>query len=136
MTISSQTPIAPPIAAKRPHSETHHGITVVDDYAWLRDGGLRFGHDALKKMAAVTDYPAEARGAAERLCRVIEQAPFALPGGAGMIQVTLSIGLAVGGIAPETPQASVADLLSRADLALLRAKAEGRNKVTVGMNAA
>ena len=37
MTIASQTLIAPPIAAKRPHSVTHHGITVVDDYAWLRD---------------------------------------------------------------------------------------------------
>ncbi len=27
----------PPIAAKKPHSTTHHGITVTDDYAWLRD---------------------------------------------------------------------------------------------------
>ena len=38
MTVS--TPIAtPPIAAKKPHSQTHHGITVSDDYAWLRDPG-------------------------------------------------------------------------------------------------
>jgi len=29
----------PPRAAKRPHSVTHHGITVCDDYAWLRDPG-------------------------------------------------------------------------------------------------
>ena len=29
----------PPIAAKKPHSLTHHGITVTDDYAWLRDPG-------------------------------------------------------------------------------------------------
>ncbi|MGE8142636.1 S9 family peptidase [Novosphingobium sp. NPDC080210] len=29
----------PPIAAKKPHSITHHGITVTDDYAWLRDRG-------------------------------------------------------------------------------------------------
>jgi oligopeptidase B len=28
-----------PIAAKKPHSVTHHGITVTDDYAWLRDPG-------------------------------------------------------------------------------------------------
>jgi oligopeptidase B len=34
MTISSQQP---PLAAKQPHSFTHHGITVEDDYAWLRD---------------------------------------------------------------------------------------------------
>lgn len=80
---------------------------------------------------------AEARGAAERLCRIIEQGPIALPDGAGMLQVTLSIGLAVGGAMPDaqTPE-SVADVLSRADQALLTAKAEGRNKVTVGMNAA
>ena len=38
MTVS--TPMAaPPIAAKKPHSQTHHGITVSDDYAWLRDPG-------------------------------------------------------------------------------------------------
>ncbi len=29
----------PPIAAKIPSSVTHHGITVTDDYAWLRDPG-------------------------------------------------------------------------------------------------
>jgi oligopeptidase B len=31
--------IKPPIAEKRPHSQTHHGITVTDDYHWLRDKG-------------------------------------------------------------------------------------------------
>ncbi|WP_347302000.1 S9 family peptidase [Croceibacterium sp. TMG7-5b_MA50] len=30
---------AAPVAAKRPSSVTHHGITVADDYAWLRDPG-------------------------------------------------------------------------------------------------
>jgi oligopeptidase B len=29
--------IKPPIAEKRPHSQTHHGITVTDDYYWLKD---------------------------------------------------------------------------------------------------
>ena len=29
----------PPIAARKPHSFTHHGVTVTDDYAWLRDPG-------------------------------------------------------------------------------------------------
>jgi oligopeptidase B len=29
----------PPKAVKKPHSVTHHGITVTDDYAWLRDAG-------------------------------------------------------------------------------------------------
>jgi oligopeptidase B len=28
---------APPVAPKKPHSTTHHGITIADDYAWLRD---------------------------------------------------------------------------------------------------
>ena len=29
----------PPVAAKKPFTYTHHGITVADDYAWLRDPG-------------------------------------------------------------------------------------------------
>ncbi|MFD1610994.1 S9 family peptidase [Sphingomonas tabacisoli] len=29
----------PPVAARRPHSSTHHGITIEDPYAWLRDPG-------------------------------------------------------------------------------------------------
>ncbi|OYZ39680.1 MAG: S9 family peptidase, partial [Novosphingobium sp. 16-62-11] len=29
----------PPVAAKHPHSFSHHGLTVTDDYAWLRDPG-------------------------------------------------------------------------------------------------
>jgi len=29
----------PPVAAKQPHVETHHGIALRDDYAWLRDPG-------------------------------------------------------------------------------------------------
>lgn len=29
----------PPVATKRQHVETHHGITISDDYAWLRDPG-------------------------------------------------------------------------------------------------
>jgi oligopeptidase B len=43
MSNSSQSalaaPIAAPVAAKKPASITHHGITVTDDYAWLRDAG-------------------------------------------------------------------------------------------------
>lgn len=28
---------SPPVAARRPHSSTHHGVTIEDPYAWLRD---------------------------------------------------------------------------------------------------
>ncbi|MBR0718554.1 S9 family peptidase [Bradyrhizobium liaoningense] len=30
-------PSQPPVASRRPHSFTRHGITVADDYAWLKD---------------------------------------------------------------------------------------------------
>jgi oligopeptidase B len=30
-------PLAAPIAPRRPHSFTTHGITIADDYAWLKD---------------------------------------------------------------------------------------------------
>jgi len=35
----NNTSAKPPVAQKRPNSVTHHGITVADDYAWLRDPG-------------------------------------------------------------------------------------------------
>jgi len=36
--MTHSTPLAtPPVAAKKPHIETHHGIALSDDYAWLRD---------------------------------------------------------------------------------------------------
>jgi oligopeptidase B len=31
--------IKPPIAAKKPHSYTRHGVTISDDYHWLKDQG-------------------------------------------------------------------------------------------------
>lgn len=46
MTTSTQTRIAPPRAAKKPHSCEHHGVTVHDDYAWLRDPGYPEVKDA------------------------------------------------------------------------------------------
>jgi oligopeptidase B len=35
--MAHSTPLAPPVAAKKPTQVTHHGVTVIDDYAWLRD---------------------------------------------------------------------------------------------------
>lgn len=37
--MSDTTPRTPPLAAKKPQTSTHHGITISDDYAWLRDPG-------------------------------------------------------------------------------------------------
>ena len=37
--MNDATPPQPPVAARKPSSATHHGITVSDDYAWLRDPG-------------------------------------------------------------------------------------------------
>ena len=31
------SPLTPPIAQRRPHTFTTHGITIADDYAWLKD---------------------------------------------------------------------------------------------------
>ena len=38
-TTPPKTPAAPPVAAKQPHSFTHHGVTIEDPYHWLRDPG-------------------------------------------------------------------------------------------------
>ena len=35
--MTSEVPSAPPVAEKRPHSYTHHGITISDPYHWLKD---------------------------------------------------------------------------------------------------
>jgi len=35
--IKSKSRSTPPIAPRRPHAFTRHGITIVDDYAWLKD---------------------------------------------------------------------------------------------------
>ncbi len=39
MTLTTPPVTTPPVAAKKPHNATHHGITLSDDYAWLRDPG-------------------------------------------------------------------------------------------------
>lgn len=37
--MADTTPPAPPVASKKTHTASYHGITVTDDYAWLRDPG-------------------------------------------------------------------------------------------------
>jgi two-component system cell cycle response regulator len=62
---------------------------------------------------------------AERLRRSIAGEPFAINKGAKRIEVTISIGLAT----LERKGEAVADVLKRADVALYRAKHDGRNRV-------
>ena len=42
----TEYPATPPIAKRVPHSFTHHGITIDDPYAWLRDPGYPDVKDA------------------------------------------------------------------------------------------
>lgn len=84
----------------------------------------------------------EARQAALRLCQKISQEPIALPGRPATIDVTVSIGLALGagpdtdsvaGLEPpETPES----VIKRADRALYRAKEMGRNRFMLERSAA
>jgi two-component system cell cycle response regulator len=62
---------------------------------------------------------------AERLRRSIAGEPFAVHSGAKRIEVTISIGLSM----LERKGEPVANVLKRADLALYRAKHDGRNRV-------
>jgi two-component system cell cycle response regulator len=62
---------------------------------------------------------------AERLRRSIAGEPFAVHNGAKRIDVTISIGLSI----LERKGERVADVLKRADIALYRAKHDGRNRV-------
>lgn len=73
----------------------------------------------------------KARETAERLCHAIGDLAIALPGGQDRVQVTVSVGLAMGGRG-----STALGVLSHADAALLVAKAAGRNQVTIGASAA
>ena len=76
---------------------------------------------------------AAAAAAADRLRRVVSAAGIAVPGGAGRITATVSIGVAVA--TPGTDE-GVAEMIDRADRALLAAKGDGRNQVTLSRPAA
>ncbi len=78
--------------------------------------------------------PMRARRRAERLRRAVGKTPVVLPGDRGSIPVTLSIGVAIGGLhdAADAPFTTV----EHADRALYTAKSDGRNQVIVSAGAA
>src|SRR6476620_10311192 len=88
------------------------------------DLACRYGGEEFVIVMPETDM-AVAALVAERIRRRIAGDPFAIEQGAKAIDVTLSIGLAALGGAPDTG----ASILKRADQALYRAKRDGRNRV-------
>jgi two-component system, cell cycle response regulator len=84
----------------------------------------RFGGEEI--VVLMPDTPLEgARAVAERIREQVEKVPFPVHGGTKSISVTVSIGVS----ARQPGDESALELLKRADLALYRAKQEGRNRV-------
>jgi two-component system cell cycle response regulator len=103
----------------------------------LRAGDLLARIGGEEFLIALPDIAlAEARCIAERLCSMISNAPFDIGQGRAL-PVTISIGLAIseGGTAPAHLE-TVTEIVDRADRALMRSKAAGRNQVTIGRSAA
>jgi len=71
---------------------------------------------------------AEAGLVADRLCKSMQSSPAVLSDGT-RISITISIGMTVGG--GEATLGNVADLVDKADRALMQSKSSGRNMVTI-----
>jgi len=85
----------------------------------------RYGGEEFVILLPETD-DAGADGFAERVRAAVKEKPFAARPGAGAIALTASIGVAT---FPAARIESVEDLFARADAALYRAKADGRDRV-------
>jgi two-component system cell cycle response regulator len=88
------------------------------------DLACRYGGEEFVIVMPETDLHV-AGTVAERLRRSIAGEPFAVNKGTKRIEVTISIGLST----LELKGEAVADVLKRADIALYRAKHDGRNRV-------
>jgi two-component system cell cycle response regulator len=88
------------------------------------DLACRYGGEEFVVVMPETDLHV-AGMVAERLRRAIAGEPFSVHKGAKRIKVTISIGLSI----LERKGESVSDALKRADVALYRAKHDGRNRV-------
>lgn len=81
----------------------------------------------------------EARAAASRLCRKIGGKSFVVPGSDQPINVTISIGVTMGGLRKRSlpvPENDANTLLDAADKALYAAKVQGRNQFNLSRPAA
>lgn len=82
-------------------------------------------------LIVLPDTPEDvARRTAGRLCRIVGEAPFPVPGQDAAVQVTISIGVTLIPSASAPAPLSVGALMEEADRALYAAKARGRNTVT------
>jgi two-component system, cell cycle response regulator len=88
------------------------------------DLACRYGGEEFVIVMPETDM-AVATIVAERLRRRIASEPFSIQQGGGLIEVTISIGLAT----LDTADDNAGSILKRADQALYRAKRDGRNRV-------
>lgn len=86
------------------------------------DLACRFGGEEFVVLMPDTDFR-QAQGVAERVRAAVAERSFA--GGGGPLDVTVSVGLALNEYPTDTPEV----ILKRADVALYRAKREGRNRV-------
>jgi two-component system cell cycle response regulator len=91
----------------------------------------RFGGEEFFVAMPDVDQNAAAH-AAERIRRAVEGAPVVLPGGAGQVSVTVSIGVAIATTADGDAEA----IIRRADAALYHSKEAGRNRVSFFAQAA
>ena len=87
------------------------------------DLACRFGGEEFVVLMPDTD-PEQAEAVAERVRQAMAERPFEI-GLARPLSVTISIGVALNESLADTPES----LLKRADVALYRAKREGRNRV-------
>ncbi|MEO8884344.1 MAG: PleD family two-component system response regulator, partial [Devosia sp.] len=87
------------------------------------DLACRYGGEEFVVLMPDTDYR-QAQGVAERVRMAVAERSFEITGDRGLT-VTISVGLALNESQIDSPEA----LLKRADVALYRAKREGRNRV-------
>ena len=119
------------------HAAGDHVLTELSQRmeACLRRGDFmaRIGGEEFLAVIKGCDI-ASAQVAAERLRECVAEAPVQLPGTAVKIDVTVSIGLVIGGSGGASGSAS--ELIDLADRGLYAAKADGRNQVIVYQSAA